>query len=98
MVATGKLALGDQQEGLKAINKVLECDPKNEDAYILHALVSVRLKQLSQSLNSLNQAISNNFTIRENPLFMLVKGEVEYRTEDYKNAQITLEHAYELIK
>lgn len=28
---------------------------------------------------------------------MLVKGEVEYRTEDFKNAQVTLEAAFELV-
>lgn len=28
---------------------------------------------------------------------MLVKGEVEYRTEDYKNALSTLEQAFDLI-
>jgi len=35
--------MGDQQEGLKLINKVLDADPKNEDAYILHALISIKL-------------------------------------------------------
>ncbi|CAK75826.1 unnamed protein product (macronuclear) [Paramecium tetraurelia] len=97
LLSTGKMALGDPQEALKTINRVLELDPKNEDGYILHALISIKTKQINLAANSLNQAISNNFAIRENPLFMLVKGEVEYRTEDYKNAQITLEAAYELV-
>ncbi|CAD8066862.1 unnamed protein product [Paramecium sonneborni] len=97
LLATGKMALGDPQEALKTINRVLELDPKNEDGYILHALISIKTKQINLAANSLNQAISNNFAIRENPLFMLVKGEVEYRTEDYKNAQITLEAAFELV-
>lgn len=34
--------------------------------------------------------------IRENPLFMLVKGEVEYRTEKYQDCLKTTEAAYEL--
>lgn len=38
------MALGDSSEALKTINKVLELDPKNEDAYILHALISIKTK------------------------------------------------------
>jgi tetratricopeptide repeat protein 21B len=34
------MALGESAEALKSINKVLEFDPKNEDAYILGALIS----------------------------------------------------------
>jgi tetratricopeptide repeat protein 21B len=34
--------------------------------------------------------------IRENALFMLVKGEVEYRIEDFKSSLQTMEAAYEI--
>lgn len=34
--------------------------------------------------------------IRDNPLFMLVKGEVEFRTEDFQNALTTMESAFEI--
>jgi len=34
--------------------------------------------------------------IRENPLFMLIKGDVEFRTEDYKNMLVTMEAAFEI--
>ena len=32
-------------------------------------------KEYKPALNSLQEAISNNFHIRENPMFMLIKGE-----------------------
>ena len=82
-MATGKMALGDQVEALRSINKVLEQDNTNEDAYILHALISLKTGAFDAAATSLSQAISNNFMIRENPLFMLVKGEIEYRTEKF---------------
>lgn len=34
--------------------------------------------------------------IRENPLFMLVKGEVEFRTAKYQDCLKSMEAAYEL--
>lgn len=34
--------------------------------------------------------------IRENPMFMLVKGQVEYEMEDFKNSLATMESAYEI--
>lgn len=48
------MALGDPQEALKTINRVLELDPKNEDGYILHALISIKTKQVNLAANSLN--------------------------------------------
>lgn len=90
------MALGDAFEAMKAINTVLDQDNMNEDAYILHALISLKTGQPHSASNSLNQAISNNFMIRENALFMLVKGEVEFRTEDFKNSLATMEAAYEI--
>ncbi len=59
---------------MKSITKVLELDTKNEDAYIVQALVYQKHGNFTSAMNSLDQAVSNNFMIRENPLFMLVKG------------------------
>jgi tetratricopeptide repeat protein 21B len=72
------MAVGDFSEALNSINRVLELDQKNEDAYILHALLLMKNGNYATALNSLGQAISNNFVIRENPMFMLVKGEVVF--------------------
>ena len=72
----GKMALGDFNEAMTSINKVIELDPKNEDANILHALILSKNGNNTAALNSLQQAISHNFTIRENPMFMLIKAEV----------------------
>ena len=38
--AKGKMSMGQTLEALKSINKVIEYDPKNEEAYILSAMIA----------------------------------------------------------
>ena len=59
-------------------------------------MISIKGNSFASASSSLNQAISNNFMIRENPLFMLLKGEVEYRTSKYQDCLRTMEAAYEI--
>lgn len=46
--------------------------------------------------NCLDEAVANNFLIRDNPLFMLIKGEVEYSSGNYEQALQTMQAAYDL--
>jgi tetratricopeptide repeat protein 21B len=62
-------------------------DPRNEEASILQALIKSKKKEFDAALNALQEAISINFKIRENPLFMLIKGGIEYEMEDYITAE-----------
>lgn len=41
------MSLGLTQEALKSINKVIEYDPKNEEAYILAAMIASSQKNFS---------------------------------------------------
>lgn len=47
-------------------------------------------------MNSLQEAISLNFKIRENALFMLIKGDIEYEMGDYTSAEETMAAAIAL--
>jgi len=47
------MALGDFNEAVASINKVLDLDPKNEDANILHALILSKSGNFSGALNGL---------------------------------------------
>ena len=47
------MALGDFHEAVASINKVLDLDPKNEDANILHALILSKSGNFSAALNGL---------------------------------------------
>ena len=68
----GYMSMGNLADAASSIQKVLEFDSKNEDAYILHALILTKQQNYFAAINSLQQAIANNFMIRENPQFMLV--------------------------
>jgi len=54
-------------------------------------MIASSQKNFSLAQTNLSQAISNNFMIRENPLFMLIKGEVEYAQLNYSACLATLE-------
>lgn len=94
--AKGKMSMGFTTEALKSINKVIECDPKNEEAYILSAMIASSQQNFSLAQDNLSKALSNNFMIRENPLFMLVKGEVEYAQGNYPAVLASMEQAFEI--
>jgi tetratricopeptide repeat protein 21B len=59
-------------------------------------LISFQNGNINSAYSSLEQAISNNFNIRENPLFMLVKGEIELKNHDIVTALTTLKTAFDL--
>ena len=65
-------------------------DPRNEEGSILQALIRSKNKEFDAALNSLQEAISINFKIRENPLFMFIKGGIEYEMADYTSAEETM--------
>jgi tetratricopeptide repeat protein 21B len=96
LLAKGKLAVGDTASSMKSVNKVVEMDPKNEEAYIIHAIISIKSGNPNVGLTFLQQGIANNFQIRTSPLFLLYKGQLEYEAKDYTTALQTLEQAYDL--
>ena len=87
LLAKGKLAVGNDLDASLAITKVLQIDSRNEEGSILNAMIRNKKKDYDAAMNSLQEAISINFKIRENPLFMLIKGEIEYAMEQYVTAE-----------
>lgn len=63
---------------------------------MLAALINCESGNVRAAENNLQQAFAQDFKIRENPVFMLMKSEVEIKAHDWPNALKTLEHAYEL--
>lgn len=53
LLSKGKMALGDQFEAINAINKVLDFDNQNEDAYILHAMINSKNGHFNAAATSL---------------------------------------------
>jgi tetratricopeptide repeat protein 21B len=96
LLAKGKLAVGNDLDASLAITKVLQIDSRNEEGSILNAMIRNKKKDYDAAMNSLQEAISINFKIRENPLFMLIKGEIEYAMEQYATAEETMVQAITL--
>lgn len=74
LLAKGKLAVGNELEASMAVGKVLEMDSRNEEASIIQGMIRNKKKDFEAAMNCLQEAIAINFKIRENPLFMLIKG------------------------
>lgn len=49
-------------------------DPKNEECSILSAMIEMKNNNLGAAYHFIESALSEDFTIRDNPLFMLLKG------------------------
>ena len=49
------------------------------EAYILGALINSEAGNMKAAENNLQQAFSQDFKIRENPVFMLMKSEVDIK-------------------
>jgi len=78
--------VGSEGEAAAAITTVLDMDPRNDEASILQAMIRSKKREFEAALSSLQEAISLNFKIRENALFMLIKGDIEYEMGDYVTA------------
>ena len=96
LLAKGKLGAGDVGAALKHIERVIEINPKHMEATILYALISFQTGNVEQAYQCLEEAIANNFQVRENPLFMLIKGEIELKNNDKEAALATLLAAFNL--
>jgi hypothetical protein len=60
------------------------------------ALINSEAGNMKAADNYLKQAFAQDFSIRENCVFMLMKSEVEITGKNWKEALSTLEHAFRL--
>ena len=66
------------------------------EAHILAALINSDAGKMKAADNYLKQAFAQDFSIRENPVFMLMKSEVEIKQQNWQEARATLEHIMKL--
>jgi predicted Zn-dependent protease len=96
LLAKAKWLANDINSALRELYNCLQKDPTLIEAHVLTALINCESGNVKAAENSLQQAFAQDFKIRENPVFMLMKSEVEMRQNDWPNALKTLEQAYEL--
>jgi hypothetical protein len=65
----------------------LKKDESCVEAHILAALISSENGNMKAADNYLKQAFSQDFSIRENPVFMLMKSEVEIIGKQWEEAR-----------
>lgn len=75
---------------------MLQKDSSCVEAHIMAALINSEAGNMKAADNFLKQAFAQDFSIRENPVFMLMKSEVEVRQKNWPEAIATLEHAFKL--
>ena len=63
---------------------------------MLAALINSDAGKMKAADNYLKQAFAQDFSIKENPVFMLMKSEVEIKQKNWSEAQTTLEHIMKL--
>lgn len=66
------------------------------EAHILAALINSENKNMKAAEINLQQAFAQDFSIRENPVFMLMRSDVEIKGQDWEAALKTLEAAFQL--
>lgn len=66
------------------------------EAHILSALINAEEGKSKAADINLQQAFAQDFSIRENPVFMLMRSDIEMKQENFPNALKTLEAAIAL--
>ena len=66
------------------------------EAHVLAAVINSDAGNMRAADNFLKQAFAQDFSIRDNPVFMLMKSEVEIKQKDWEEAKKTLEHIFRL--
>lgn len=88
--------LNDTPGALRELADVMQKDPTCVEAHIMAALINSEAGNMKAADNYLKQAFAQDFSIRDNPVFMLMKSEVEIRQKNWEEAIATLEHAFKL--
>ena len=96
MLAKSKYISNDNSAAQRYINISLHLDPDCIEALILSALIHMQTDQYLAASRDLEQAMARNFMIRENALFMLVKGQVELKQGKAEEALKTFQTAMKL--
>lgn len=79
LLAKAKWLANDTNAALKELYNCLQKNQKMTEAHILSALINSEAGNMKAADNSLQQAFAQDFKIRDNPVFMLMRSEVEMK-------------------
>lgn len=96
LLAKARWLANDTNAALRELYSCLQKDPTLVEAHVLAALINCESGNIKAAENALQQAFAQDFKIRENPVFMLMRSEVEMKAGNWGEAVKTLEQAYDL--
>jgi len=96
LLAKAKIALGEVDEATRRLHQCLRLDATNSDAYLLLARVYYSKDQSPTALQYLEQGLSHDFSVRNHPLYALVKAQVLVSSAELEPAVKVLENAMEM--
>lgn len=96
LLAKAKVALDDVDNALKILHQCLRLDPSIADTYLMLARIYHMKDQAQAALQYLEQGLSHDFTVRNHPLYHLVKAQVLSSSGEFEPAAKVLEAAMEL--
>ena len=79
LLAKSRWLANDTGSAIKELHNILQKDPSMIEAHILAALINSESGNMKAAENNLQQAFAQDFRIRENPVFMLMRSEVEIK-------------------
>lgn len=96
LLAKARWLFNDTPAALREINDCLSKDPTVVEAHVLAAVINSEAGNMRAADNFLKQAFAQDFSIRDNPVFMLMKSDVEMKQKDWEEAKKTLEHIFKM--
>jgi tetratricopeptide repeat protein 21B len=96
MLAKARWLTNEVNISLKILHDCLKSDPNLVEAHILTSIINMESGDIHAANNALQQAFSQDFSIRENPVFLLIKAQVEKKMGNFQEALKSLETAFDL--
>lgn len=96
LLAKARWLTNEVNLALKILHDCLKNDPNLVEAHVLTSVINMESGDIHAANNALQQAFSQDFSIRENPVFLLIKAQVEKKMGNYQEALKSLETAFEL--
>ena len=95
-LAKARFLDNDFDSAEKVLSQCLRLDPQYSAAHLIMAQISLYQENYRGALNSLEQAVASDFTVRESPLYHLIKSRVLDGTGNIKGCIEILETALKL--
>merc|ERR1719171_2654675 len=96
LLAKSKIALNEIDVATRILHQCLRLDPSCSDTYLLLARIYHEKDQPNAALQYLEQGLSHDFTVRNHPLYHLVKAQVLNAAGEIEPATKVLQEAMNL--